>query len=113
MQHPSIPASLSSLASIPQDFLDPNAGFVVMSETGEQYLSEALLAMKGFASMLECLGDANVKLRNQGLGQQRAEMDPVELAALIRVMCDRIEPQTNNPTLNMMRRVRPDLFGEV
>ena len=103
--------SLAHLENIDARFLDPNAGFVVMTETTESGLDDANLALEGLSCMLESMACQNVKLRQAGQGTQFVELPPDCLGALLRMVSEKINTARNNPTLDAMRDIRPDLFS--
>lgn len=102
--------SLSHLQNIDQRFLDPDASLVVMCESTEHDLDDVRLSLDGLACLLESAAAANTKLRQHGQPCQYVELPPDSLAALMRVLCDRLKGTTNNPTLGAVQHIRPDLF---
>ncbi|MBK6567962.1 hypothetical protein [Candidatus Aalborgicola defluviihabitans] len=103
--------SLSHLESIDPSFLEPHVSLVVMREETELALHDAYLALDGLTWIFDAVNSSNVKLRNAGVGNQLLEIPAEGLAALIRIVCEQIKPATNNPTLNKVQRLRPDLFN--
>lgn len=103
-------SSLSHLESIDQRFLDPDAALVVMCQDTENDLDDARLALDGLASLMESAASMNAALRGAGRAAQALEIAPDSMAALLRVLVEKIKPATLNPTLNAVRYVRPDLF---
>lgn len=103
-------ASLAHLENINPMFLDPNVSLVVIPQDTENELSQAHLALDGIAWMLEGAADMNAALRGAGKDHQFIQVPPDSLAALIRLIGDRIKPATENPGLGTIQRVRPDLF---
>ena len=98
--------SLSHLENIDQRFLDPHASLVVMHQDVENDLSAAYLALDGIV----CLMDSAANMNAAGSGIKLLEIPPDSFAALIRIVCDRIKPATENPTLGAVKSLRPDLF---
>ena len=103
-------ASLSHLDNIAACFLDPNVSLVVMPENFQNALSDAHLALDGIAWMLEGAVNMNAALSRAGESTKVIEIPPDSLAALMRLIGDRIKAATNNPSLKAVQHVRPDLF---
>lgn len=107
MLHP----SLSHLENIDARFLEPHASLVVMHQDVENSLNDAHRALDGLACIMESAANMNAALRGAGSATQLLEIPPDSFAALIRIVCERIEPAVNNPTLGAVKRLRPDLFN--
>lgn len=103
-------ASLAHLDSIDPRFLDPDTSLVVMCEDTENALDQARLALDGLASIMEGAASMNAALCSAGKSTQVLEIAPDSMAALMRVLCEKIKPATNNPTLGAVQRLRPDRF---
>lgn len=106
MLHP----SLSHLENIDPRFLDPNTSFVVMSEDAENDLDDARLALDGLVWIMDSSACMNKRLRKAGLSNELVELPFESLSALMRLVRDKIQPATNNPTLGAVQELRPDLF---
>lgn len=99
-------ASLSNLDSIDPRFLEPHASLVVMHQDVENELDQARLALDGLACLMESAANMNA-----GCDHARfLEVPPASMAALMRVVCDRIKGATSNPPLEAVKYLRPDLF---
>lgn len=103
-------ASLSHLENIDPRFLEPHVSLVVMTEDTENALSDAHLALDGLAWMLEGATNMNAALRGAGKSTQLIEVPPDSLAALMRLIGERVKAATENPTLGAIQHLRPDLF---
>lgn len=110
MLHPHLPAAISALDRVPPSFLDPHTSLLVISQEAEHDLGNACEALDAIAWMLDGLDNANVKLRNAGQCTQTVDLPPESLAALLRLVMDKIKPHTENPLLSAVKSVRPDLF---
>ena len=104
-------SSLSHLDSIDPRFLDPDVSLVVMHQDTENALDEARLALDGLACIMESAASMNAALRCAGKSIQLLEIPPDSMAALIRVLSEKIKPATSNPTIGAVQSLRPDLFN--
>ena len=103
-------SSLAHLENIDPRFLEPHASLVVMHQDVENALNDANLALDGLACLMESAANMNAALRGAGACTQLLEIPPDSFAALIRILCERIKPAINNPTLGAVQSLRPDLF---
>lgn len=110
MLHPHLPATLRALDAVPPSFLDPHAQLLVISQDAEHDLGNACEALDAIAWMLDGLDSANAKLKQAGQCMQTVDLPPESLAALLRLVMDKIRPHTDNPSLGTVCQVRPDLF---
>lgn len=99
-------ASLSHLENIDPRFLNPHVSLVVMHQDVENELDQARLALDGLACIMESAANMNAGCDHARL----LEVPPDSLAALMRVLSDRIKSATSNPTLEAVKDLRPDLF---
>lgn len=111
MLHPHLPATIRALDSVPPSFLDPHTSLLVISQDAEHDLGNACDALDAIAWMLDGLANANVGLRQSGKCMQNVDLPPESLAALMRLVMDKIKPHTDNPMLETVCKVRPDLFA--
>lgn len=110
MLHPHLPATIRALDSVPPSFLDPHTSLLVISQDAEHDLGNACMALDAITWMLDGLDNANVGLRQSGKCMQNVDLPPESLAALLRLVMDKIKPHTDNPMLSTVQAVRPDLF---
>ena len=99
-------STLSHLDSIDIRFLDPSASFVVMHQDVENELDQARLALDGLASIIECAAEMNIGAKHI----KQLEVPPESLAALLRMLCNKVKSASCNPTLTAVQSLRPDLF---
>ena len=53
----------------------------------------------------------NAGLRHAGATERGIDLPPDAMAALLRVLGEKLKPATNNPTLGAVQHIRPDLFA--
>ena len=111
MLHPHLPATIRALDSVPPSFLDPHTSLLVISQDAEHDLGDACMALDAITWMLDGLDNANAKLKNAGQCVQTVDVMPEDLAALLRIVREKIKPHTDNPMLETVCKVRPDLFA--
>lgn len=104
-------SNLSHLENIDPRYLDADASFVVMTESVELELSEARLALDALSWMLEGMATQNAALKAAEKNTVFLEVPPDSMAALLRLVGEKIRPAINNPTLSSIQRIRPDLFN--
>lgn len=110
MLHPHLPAAITALDRVPPSFLDPHTSLLVISQDAEHDLGNACMALDAITWMLDGLDNANAKLKNAGQCVQTVDVMPEDLAALLRIVREKIKPHTDNPMLSTVQAVRPDLF---
>lgn len=110
MHSPSLPIHLAHLENIDPAFLDPNTGFVVMPEAVALGVDEARLALDGLAWILDSGTELNRCRRETGRNVEFLQVPHDSLAAIMRLIAERLRPACDNPTLNGLKKVRPDLF---
>ena len=103
--------SLSHLANIDQRFLEPDASLVVMCESTVADLDDVRLALNGLSAIFDCAAGMNAGLCQAGATARPIDLPPDAMAALLRVLGEKLKPATNNPTLGALQHIRPDLFA--
>ena len=110
--NPAQAAYLASLQELDPRFLDPNASFVVLPETAELDVSDVRLSLEGLAAMMEHADSLNAQLRHAGGNPAYGVEVPTDsMAAIFRVLCDKLNSAKNLPSLSAMHSSRPDLFN--
>jgi hypothetical protein len=102
-----MPSAISHLENIDPRFLDPDVSLVVMHQDVENSLNEAYLALDGIVALMDSAANMNAAAASVS---KFLEVPPDSFAALMRLVCDRIKPAINNPTLGAVQSLRPDLF---
>lgn len=83
---------------------------MVIPESTEAAIDDANLALEALSCMLDSMASLNVKLHQAGQSTAFVELPPDCLSAVLRMVSEKIAVCRNNPSLNALRRVRPDLF---
>ncbi|MFM9881182.1 MAG: hypothetical protein ACKVOO_12330 [Burkholderiaceae bacterium] len=104
-------AKFSHLENIDPRYLEADASFVVMTESAELDLSEAHLALDALSWICEGMVSQNIALKAAERGTTFLQVPPDSMAALLRIVGEKIKPAINSPTLGAMQCVRPDLFN--
>ncbi len=104
-------SSLSHLENIDPRFLDPDASFVVMCESIVSDLDDVRLALNGLSAIFDCAAGMNAGLRQAGAAARCIDLPPDGMAALLRVLGEKLKPAIHNPSLGAVQRIRPDLFA--
>ena len=102
--------SLAHLQNVDQRFLDPDASLVVMCESTVADLDDVRLALNGLSAIFDCAAEMNMGLCKAGGMARPFDLPPDAMAALLRMLGEKLKPATNNPTLGAVQHIRPDLF---
>lgn len=111
MSHPQLPAAISALDRVPPSFLDPSTRLLVISQDAERELVDACQALDAVAGILDSLDNANASLAYAGQCAQTVDISPESLSSLLRLVADKIKPHTDNPLLETVSHIRPDIFN--
>ena len=103
--------SLSHLQTVDQRFLDPDASLVVMCESTVADLDDVRLALIGLSATFDCAAAMIPGLCQAGATARPIDLPPDAMAALLRVLGEKLKPATNTPTLGAVQHIRPDLFA--
>ena len=103
--------SLSHLENIDARFLEPDASLVVMCESTVADLDDVRLALNGLSAIFDCAAGMNAGLCQAGAAARPIDLPPDAMAALLRVLGEKLKPVMNNPTLGAVQHIRPDLFA--
>ena len=103
--------SLSHLENIDARFLEPDASLVVMCESTVADLDDVRLVLNGLSAIFDCAAGMNAGLCQAGATARPIDLPPDAMAALLRVLGEKLKPATNNPTMGAVQHIRPDLFA--
>lgn len=112
MDQSSLPASVRNLERIDPKFLDQNASFLVLPESDELAISDVRLSLEGLAAMMDQADSLNAKIRRAGGNPDYGvDIPPDSMAALLRILSEKLASAKDLPSLGMVQAVRPDLFN--
>ena len=92
-------------------YLDHSKSFVVIPEEREIVLDDVFNALDGLAWVFQQVADATVRAESAIGSSARPCMDvpPEGLAALMRLVAEKIQPLLDSPSIHRVLRERPDI----